>query len=226
MNQNYLDNLATISANIKNASLRSGDNIKLVLVSKSQKKDSIKKIYDLGYRSFGENYLQEAKEKIESLDSCDIEWHFIGRLQSNKIREIVKLFDWIHTVSSKKHMDMINKFSMECNKIMNVCIQINIDGEESKSGLDLNKVDDLISISKNYRNIQTRGIMAIPSKTNALEKKEHSYALLSEKFTELRAKLVNFDTLSLGMSNDYKLALAHNANLIRIGTLVFGAREK
>ena len=226
MNQTYLDNLAEISANIKNASLRSGDNIKLVLVSKSQKKDSIKKIYDLGYRSFGENYLQEAKEKIESLDSCDIEWHFIGRLQSNKIREIVKLFDWIHTVSSKKHMDMIDKFSMEYNKIMNVCIQINIDGEESKSGLDLSKVDDFISISENYRNILTRGIMAIPSKTNALEKKERSYALLSEKFTELRAKLVNFDTLSLGMSNDYKLALAHNANLIRIGTLVFGAREK
>ena len=226
MNQTYLDNLAEISANIKNASLRSGDNIKLVLVSKSQKKDSIKKIYDLGYRSFGENYLQEAKEKIESLDGYDIEWHFIGRLQSNKIKEIVKLFDWIHTVSSKKHMDMIDKFSMECNKIMNVCIQINIDDEESKSGLDLNKVDDFISISENYRNIQTRGIMAIPSKTNALEKKEHSYELLSEKFTELRAKLVNFDTLSLGMSSDYKLALAHNANLIRIGTLVFGAREK
>ena len=226
MNPTYLDNLAEISANIKNASLRSGDNIKLVLVSKSQKKDSIKKIYDLGYRSFGENYLQEAKEKIESLDGYDIEWHFIGRLQSNKIKEIVKLFDWIHTVSSKKHMDMIDKFSMECNKIMNVCIQINIDDEESKSGLDLNKVDDLISISENYRNIQIRGIMAIPSKTNALEKKEHSYELLSEKFTELRAKLVNFDTLSLGMSSDYKLALAHNANLIRIGTLVFGARKK
>ena len=226
MNPTYLDNLAEISANIKNASLRSGDKIKLVLVSKSQKKDSIKKIYGLGYRNFGENYLQEAKEKIESLNDCNIEWHFIGRLQSNKIREIVKLFDWIHTVSSKKHMDMIEKFSMECNKIMNVCIQINIDGEKSKSGLSLNQVDDFISISENYRNIQTRGIMAIPSKTNALEKKEHSYALLSQKFTELRAKLVNFDTLSLGMSNDYKLALAHNANLIRIGTLVFGARKK
>ena len=226
MNPTYLDNLAEISANIKNASLRSGDKIKLVLVSKSQKEDSIKKIYELGYRNFGENYLQEAKEKIKSLNDCNIEWHFIGRLQSNKIREIVKLFDWIHTVSSKKHMDMIEKFSMECNKIMNVCIQVNIDGEKGKSGLSLNQVDDFISISENYKNIQTRGIMAIPSKTNALEKKEHSYALLSEKFTELRAKLVNFDTLSLGMSNDYKLALAHNANLIRIGTLIFGARKK
>ena len=226
MNQNYLDNLAEISADIKNASLRSGDKIKLVLVSKSQKKDSIKKIYELGYRSFGENYLQEAKEKIESLNNYNIEWHFIGRMQSNKIREIVKLFDWIHTVSSRKHMDMINKFSEEFNKIMNICVQINIDGEESKSGLDLHQVDDFMNISENYGNIKTRGIMAIPSKTNALEKKEHSYELLSEKFTELRAKLVNFDTLSLGMSSDYKLALAHNANLIRIGTLVFGAREK
>ena len=226
MNQNYLDNLAEISADIKNASLRSGDKIKLVLVSKSQKKDSIKKIYELGYRSFGENYLQEAKEKIESLNNYNIEWHFIGRMQSNKIREIVKLFDWIHTVSTRKHMDMINKFSEEFNKIMNICVQINIDGEESKSGLDLHQVDDFMNISENYGNIKTRGIMAIPSKANALGKKEHSYALLSEKFTELRAKLINFDTLSLGMSNDYKLALAHNANLIRIGTLVFGAREK
>ena len=226
MNQNYLDNLAEISVDIKNASLRSGDKIKLVLVSKSQKKDSIKKIYELGYRSFGENYLQEAKEKIESLNNYNIEWHFIGRMQSNKIREIVKLFDWIHTVSSRKHMDMINKFSEEFNKIMNICVQINIDGEESKSGLDLHQVDDFMNISENYGNIKTRGIMAIPSKANALDKKEHSYALLSEKFTELRAKLIDFDTLSLGMSNDYKLALAHNANLIRIGTLVFGAREK
>ena len=226
MNQNYLDNLAEISVDIKNASLRSGDKIKLVLVSKSQKKDSIKKIYELGYRSFGENYLQEAKEKIESLNNYNIEWHFIGRMQSNKIREIVKLFDWIHTVSSRKHMDMINKFSEEFNKIMNICVQINIDGEESKSGLDLHQVDDFMNISENYGNIKTRGIMAIPSKANALDKKEHSYALLSEKFTELRAKLIDFDTLSLGMSNDYKLALAHNANLLRIGTLVFGAREK
>ena len=132
MNQNYLDNLAEISVDIKNASLRSGDKIKLVLVSKSQKKDSIKKIYELGYRSFGENYLQEAKEKIESLNNYNIEWHFIGRMQSNKIREIVKLFDWIHTVSSRKHMDMINKFSEEFNKIMNICVQINIDGETKK----------------------------------------------------------------------------------------------
>tara|TARA_B100001287_G_scaffold273148_1_gene276055 strand:- start:1007 stop:1687 length:681 start_codon:yes stop_codon:yes gene_type:complete len=226
MNNTYLDNLAKISMDIKNASLKSGDNVKLVLVSKSQKKESIENIYRLGYRCFGENYLQEAREKIESLKSYDIEWHFIGRIQSNKIKEIVKLFDWIHTVSSKKHIEMIDRFSRKFKKNMNVCVQINIDGEETKSGLNLNQIDDFMSSSGDYNNIKMRGIMAIPSKANALEKKGQSYALLSEKFTELRAKFMNFDTLSLGMSNDYKLALAHNANLIRIGTLVFGARQK
>lgn len=226
MNHTYLDNLTKISTDMKNASLKSGDNIKLVLVSKTQKKDSIEKIYKLGYKCFGENYLQEAKDKIQSLNSYDIEWHFIGRIQSNKIKDIVKLFDWIHTVSSKKHIEMIDRFAGEFKKIINVCIQINIDGEESKTGLNLNQVDHFIGISKDYSNIKIRGIMAIPSKANALDKKEQSYALLSEKFTELRDKFMNFDTLSLGMSNDYKLALAHNANLIRIGTLVFGAREK
>ena len=226
MNHTYLDNLTKISKDIKNASLKSGDNIKLVLVSKTQKKDSIEKIYKLGYKCFGENYLQEAKDKIQSLNSYDIEWHFIGRIQSNKIKDIVKLFDWIQTVSSKKHIEMIDRFAGEFKKIINVCVQINIDGEKSKAGLNLNQVDDFISVSKDYSNIKIRGIMAIPSKANAIDKKEQSYELLSEKFTELRDKFMNFDTLSLGMSNDYKLALAHNANLIRIGTLVFGAREK
>ncbi len=226
MNHTYLDNLTKISKDIKNASLKSGDNIKLVLVSKTQKKDSIEKIYKLGYKCFGENYLQEAKDKIQSLNSYDIEWHFIGRIQSNKIKDIVKLFDWIQTVSSKKHIEMIDRFAGEFKKIINVCVQINIDGEKSKAGLNLNQVDDFIGVSKDYSNIKIRGIMAIPSKANAIDKKEQSYELLSEKFTELRDKFMNFDTLSLGMSNDYKLALAHNANLIRIGTLVFGAREK
>tara|TARA_B100000214_G_scaffold314631_1_gene247604 strand:+ start:317 stop:997 length:681 start_codon:yes stop_codon:yes gene_type:complete len=226
MNHTYLDNLTKISKDIKNASLKSGDNIKLVLVSKTQKKDSIEKIYKLGYKCFGENYLQEAKDKIQSLNSYDIEWHFIGRIQSNKIKDIVKLFDWIQTVSSKKHIEMIDRFAGEFKKIINVCVQINIDGEKSKAGLNLNQVDDFIGVSKDYSNIKIRGIMAIPSKANAIDKKEQSYELLSKKFTELRDKFMNFDTLSLGMSNDYKLALAHNANLIRIGTLVFGAREK
>ena len=226
MNHTYLDNLTKISKDIKNASLKSGDNIKLVLVSKTQKKDSIEKIYKLGYKCFGENYLQEAKDKIQSLNSYDIEWHFIGRIQSNKIKDIVKLFDWIQTVSSKKHIEMIDRFAGEFKKIINVCVQINIDGEKSKAGLNLNQVDDFIGVSKDYSNIKIRGIMAIPSKANAIDKKEQSYELLSKKFTELRDKFMNFDTLSLGMSNDYKLALSHNANLIRIGTLVFGAREK
>ena len=226
MNHTYLENLAQISTDINNASTKTGNNIKLVLVSKSQKKESIEQVYKLGYRNFGENYLQEAKEKIESLSKYDIEWHYIGRIQSNKIKEIVNLFDWIQTASSEKHIHLIDKFSRECNKIMNVCIQINIDNEESKSGINLDQLDDFIRFSNNCSNIKTRGIMAIPSKTNADDKKEQSYEVLSKIFIELQEKYSNFDTLSLGMSNDYKLALAHNANLIRIGTLVFGVREK
>ena len=226
MNPSYLDNLSEISSEIKSASIRSGDNIKLVLVSKSQEIKSIERVYELGYRNFGENYLQEAKKKIESLNDYDIEWHYIGRIQSNKIKEMVRLFDWIHTVSKKKHMDMINKFSGEYKKIMNICIQINIDNEESKSGINLDQVDKFVDFSESYNNVKTRGIMAIPSKANAHDKKEQSYALLPGKFDELRKKFKDFDTLSLGMSGDYKLALAHKANLIRIGTLVFGKRDK
>ena len=226
MNLDLEDRLRCISDDVKLFSEKSDQNIKVIVVTKSQDVESIRPIINLGFNSFGENYLQEARVKIEQLKNYNLEWHFIGKIQSNKIKEIVKIFDWIQTVSSKKHLLAIDKFSSEIQKKMNVCIQINIDEENTKSGILISELDNLMFLSKSLSYTNIRGIMAVPSKVNALKEEKKSYRILSEKFRQLCESYNSVDTLSLGMSNDYKIALEHNSNMIRIGTLIFGKRNK
>ena len=144
MNLDFEDRLRCISDDVKLFSEKSDQNIKVIIVTKSQDVDSIRPIINLGFNSFGENYLQEARVKIEQLKNYNLEWHFIGKIQSNKIKEIVKIFDWIQTVSSKKHLLAIDKFSSEIQKKMNVCIQINIYEENTKSGILISELDNLM----------------------------------------------------------------------------------
>ena len=221
---NYERTLSLINKDIEYFSKINKKDIKLVIVTKAQKVDSINNLIDLGYSTFGENYVQEAIEKIKTINKNNICWHYIGKIQSNKIRQIVQYFDWIQTISSLKHVKIINDICANLNKIMNVCIQVNIDNEESKSGLSINELEKFIEDIKNYGNIKVRGLMSIPSKTNALKGNENSYKILKLMYDNLCEKY-NFDTLSLGMSNDYKLAMNNGSNLIRIGTLIFGKRE-
>ena len=223
MKKDYLNILSKISLDIKEISF--DKMARLIIVTKSQPTSSIRKLFDLGYNNFGENYLEEAVIKINEMNEDDIEWHFIGNIQSNKIKKIVKFFSWIQTVSSIKHANILNEECKKIDKKINICVQINIDNEESKGGINIKDVDSFFENISMYKFLSIRGIMAIPSKLNALKQNENSYNILKSEYDRLRSKYESIDTLSLGMSNDFKLALSKGSNMIRVGSLIFGERK-
>lgn len=194
-------------------------------VSKKHGVEKIKKLYDLGQKDFGENYVQEAIEKIEYFKDKDITWHFIGPIQSNKCQLIAKNFDWIHSIDRVKIFNKIEKCSFELNKKINYLIQINISKEESKSGLSLDDLDDFINqLDTNSTGMILRGIMALPTNTNDTNILTSEFTLMQSVFNELRAKYQTIDTLSMGMSNDYQIAIDNGSTMVRIGTKIFGER--
>jgi pyridoxal phosphate enzyme (YggS family) len=200
-------------------------NLRLVAVSKKHGVEKIKKLYDLGQKDFGENYVQEAIEKIEYFKDKDITWHFIGPIQSNKCQLIAKNFDWIHSIDRVKIFNKIEKCSFELNKKINYLIQINISKEESKSGLSLDDLDDFINqLNTNSARMILRGIMALPTNTNDKNILTSEFTLMQSVFNELRAKYQTIDTLSMGMSNDYQIAIDNGSTMVRIGTKIFGER--
>ena len=223
MEKDYLNILSKINSDIEEMSFDKA--ARLIIVTKSQPIISIRKLFELGYNSFGENYLEEARVKINEMNEDDIEWHFIGNIQSNKIKKIVKIFSWVQTVSSLKHAKLLNEECKKIDKKINICIQINIDDEESKGGIDIKDVDTFINNISIYEFLCIRGIMAIPSKLNALKENENSYNILKSEYDRLSDKYKSVDTLSLGMSNDFRLALNKGSNMIRIGSLIFGERK-
>ncbi|MBT5406755.1 MAG: YggS family pyridoxal phosphate-dependent enzyme [Gammaproteobacteria bacterium] len=223
MEKDYLNILSKINSDIEEMSFDKA--ARLIIVTKSQPIISIRKLFELGYNSFGENYLEEARVKINEMNEDDIEWHFIGNIQSNKIKKIVKIFSWVQTVSSLKHAKLLNEECKKIDKKINICIQINIDDEESKGGIDIKDVDTFIDNISIYEFLCIRGIMAIPSKLNALKENENSYNILKSEYDRLSDKYKSVDTLSLGMSNDFRLALNKGSNMIRIGSLIFGERK-
>ena len=139
MEKDYLNILSKINSDIEEMSFDKA--ARLIIVTKSQPIISIRKLFELGYNSFGENYLEEARVKINEMNEDDIEWHFIGNIQSNKIKKIVKFFSWIQTVSSIKHANILNEECKKIDKKINICVQINIDNEESKGGINIKDVD-------------------------------------------------------------------------------------
>ena len=225
MKSDYLGILSSIKKDINDSSKSQDDSISLIIVTKSQSIDDIRKVIDIGYKNFGENYVDEGIEKINSLNDESLEWHFIGKIQSNKIKKICKNFDWVQTVSTLKHARALNKACLESSKKINICIQINIDREISKSGIMIEDLDDFITNISTFDRLVIRGLMAIPSKINALKENINSYKILKTEYDRLRDKYKFFDTLSIGMSNDYKIAIDNGSNMIRIGSLIFGERK-
>ena len=197
--------------------------IRLVAVSKGQSYIAIKSAYDAGQKIFGENYLQEALEKKKLLENLEIEWHFIGPIQSNKCKLISENFSWVQTVDRIKIVDKLNQYRRS-KKPLNICIQVNISEENTKSGIGLNDVKEFAKIISNLKNLKLRGVMAIPSKTNEKQNLVSQYRLLKKLYEDLKISYSSVDTLSIGMSNDYLLAIENGANLVRIGTKIFGAR--
>lgn len=208
------------------------ENVQLVAVSKIQSVADIKKMYDMGQRDFGENYVQELVEK-QPLLPTDIHWHFIGHLQSNKVKYIVPFVHLIQSVDSFKLLIEINKQAKKIHKTINCLLQIHISQEETKFGLDENELDEIISSSRNnseqLSNISINGLMGMASFTNDAQKvrSEMNYLhSLFKKHQSLSTNNCQLSTLSMGMSGDYKIAVEEGSNMVRIGSLLFGARPE
>jgi pyridoxal phosphate enzyme (YggS family) len=229
---NITDNLNQLYQRIqqitKNVN-QSPNNITLLAVSKGQTADAIQSAYKLGQRHFGENYLQEALEKQEQLSELsDICWHFIGPIQSNKTRNIAKNFDWVHTVDRLKVAERLNTARSGHLSPLNVCLQVNIDDEESKSGVSTSEAEELAHAVTKLPNLRLRGLMAIPQKDQTEEKQRASFASVARLLSELKnnsPQLATLDTLSMGMSADLEAAIAEGATIIRVGTAIFGPRR-
>ncbi|HIF48045.1 YggS family pyridoxal phosphate-dependent enzyme, partial [Candidatus Thioglobus sp.] len=168
-------------------------------------------------KHFGENYLQEALEKIETLKGQNLVWHFIGPIQSNKTKPIAQNFDWVHSVDRLKIAQRLNDQRPQGLEKLNVLLQVNIDNETTKSGVLVDEIDELIPHFENFKNISLRGFMCIPNPNNA----EQSF----KKMAEILQKHPNLDTLSMGMSSDLDLAIKNGATFVRIGTDIFGKRS-
>ena len=215
---NYVNRYITLTKKISLLEEKFGRDVKLITVSKNQSYEKIIELKRLGQNDFGENYVDEAYEKNIKISDTSISWHFIGKVQSNKIKKICTLFDWIHTVSSSQHAIKINDSCNTLNKTMNICIQINIDSEDSKNGIMLDEYDNLSSSIENLSNIKLRGIMAIPKAGN-----DSTEAF--SKMYKLYKKHLNLDTLSMGMSSDFISAIENGSNMLRIGQEIFGKRS-
>lgn len=225
--QNIEKNLALVHQQMEQAATdydREVSNISLLAVSKKKPSSDLRNAYNCGQRDFGENYLQEAQSKMRELTDLDIVWHFIGPVQSNKTRVLAESFDWVHCVDRLKIARRLSDQRPQSMPPLNICIQVNIDLENSKSGV---APDDIIALAEAIRdlpNIRLRGLMAIPAQRSDFESQREPFARLKQVLEELQQRGFECDTLSMGMSHDMQAAIAEGSTLVRIGTAIFGER--
>ena len=220
------ENIQKIILDIKencNLSKRSVEDVTLIGASKSQTIEKIVVAYEEGIKNFGENYLQEAEEKISKLDQ-DIIWHFIGSIQSRKAKRIAEIFDWVHTIDSFKVAEKLNSSRPKSKGALNACLQLNIDDEESKSGLKIENLEEIIQKVETLENLKIRGLMVIPKPRDSEEEQRKVFRKVKEIYDSLIRQGHNFDTLSMGMTSDYGVAIQEGATMLRIGTGIFGPR--
>jgi pyridoxal phosphate enzyme (YggS family) len=226
--QNIEKNLNEIHARITAAALAAGrdpQSISLLAVSKKKPASDIRAAYRCGQSEFGENYLQEALQKIQELDDLDICWHFIGAIQSNKTRSIAEAFDWVHCIERIKIAQRLSDQRPATLAPLNVCIQVNIDHESSKAGIDLADVPELAQAITGLPGIRLRGLMAIPAPRQDFDQQREVFAGLAAALVDLQQRGIDCDTLSMGMTQDMEAAIAAGSTLIRIGTAIFGERS-
>ncbi|PKF63090.1 YggS family pyridoxal phosphate-dependent enzyme [Psychromonas sp. psych-6C06] len=209
---------------------RNAHEIQLLAVSKTKPVSLIKEAYLAGLRHFGENYVQESVEKIQQikLDNDFNEptyWYFIGPLQSNKTRAVAENFDWVQSVERLKIAQRLNDQRPNHLQQLNICLQVNISGEASKSGTTLSQVIELASQVSDLPRLKLRGIMAIPEKTENIERLEKQFNELHNIYNKLQTLYPEVDTLSMGMSGDLQSAIKCGSTMVRIGTDIFGARD-
>lgn len=198
--------------------------IQLLAVSKTRPATDLEAAYNAGQTAFGENYLQEALDKIEALQHLPLEWHFIGPIQSNKTKPIAEHFDWVHSVDRLKIARRLSEQRPPDLTPLNICLQINISAEASKSGITLAELPALAQEISALPNITLRGLMAIPAPADNFDDQRIPHRALKKALDDLNSQGLNLDTLSMGMSGDMEAAIAEGSTMVRIGTAIFGKR--
>lgn len=197
--------------------------VQLLAVSKTHPSLALREMYAVGQRSFGENYLQEALTKIEELQDLEIEWHFIGHVQRNKTKHLAEKFDWVHGVDRLIIAERLSSQRLESQTPLNICLQVNIDGQDSKDGCQPEEVIELVKQISRLPNIRLRGLMVIPAPENHAAFADAK--ALFEQVKSQHAQPQDWDTLSMGMSADLDAAIAADSTMVRVGTALFGARD-
>jgi len=205
--------------------LRQAGSVQLLAVSKTRPIEDIQSAFAENQHHFGENYLQDALSKIENITESAIEWHFIGPVQSNKTRQIAENFHWVHTIDRLKIARRLSEQRNPEQPPLNVCIQVNVSGEENKSGVNCDEALVLARQIIKLPNIQLRGLMTIPASSNNFNEQRKPFRVLKELQDEIQSQGIKLDTLSMGMSNDMEAAIAEGSTMVRIGTAIFGKRE-
>ncbi len=199
---------------------------RLVAVGKTKPPEALRTLAALGQTAFGENYIQEARAKQAALADLDLEWHAIGPLQSNKARDVAEHFDWLQTLDRLKLVDRLARARPVGRSPLNVLIQVNIDDETSKSGCAPREIATLAAAIRQQPTLCLRGLMAIPAPLPDLARRRDAFARMRELYEALASEHADVDTLSMGMSDDFELAIAEGATMVRVGTALFGARSR
>ena len=202
------------------------NSVKLLAVSKTKPVSDIVQAYEAGQRLFGENYVQEGVEKIQMLQSlADIEWYFIGPIQSNKTRLVAENFDWVQAVDRLKIAKRLNDQTIP-HKTLNVCIQVNIDDDKNKAGIGVNELHDFAKAINELPNLRLRGLMTIPKANQSQAEQTVSFNHMAALFDNLKKQYPSVDTLSMGMSGDIQNAINNGSTMVRVGSAIFGLLNK
>ena len=220
--------LNDVRQRIENACVEAGrqtDEVSLLAVSKRHPATDIATLYKLGVPSFGENQLQEALAKQEELKEFNLEWHFIGNVQSNKTRAIAENFHWVQSIDRVKILKRLSAHRPDSFGPLKICLQVNIDNEEQKAGANPEEILQLATLANDLVNIELRGLMAIPKMTSDPVEQHHSFREVRNLFDAMKTRGHNLDTLSMGMSADLDIAIYEGSSMVRIGTDLFGKRR-
>jgi pyridoxal phosphate enzyme (YggS family) len=226
------ENLQVVQHRIATSAQAAGrdpSSIALLAVSKTFDAQAVLTAAQAGQRAFGENYVQEAIDKISATRELNpdlqLEWHFIGPIQSNKTRQIAEHFDWVHSVDRLKIAQRLSEQRPADMAPLQICLQVNVSGEATKSGLEPDALLELARVVNTLPNLRLRGLMAIPEPTEDVEQQRAAFAKLRLMQNDLQAVGIQTDTLSMGMSADMDAAIAEGATIVRIGTAIFGGRD-
>ena len=221
-----LQNLVTRIARAASDAGRDPAGIRLLAVSKTWPAESVREAAAAGQHAFGENYVQEGVAKVEALADLGLEWHFIGPLQSNKTRPVAEHFDWVHSIERLKIAERLSQQRPAGMPPINVCLQVNVSGEDTKSGCTIAEAPALAHAIAALPNLRLRGLMCIPEPTDDVETQRRPFRELRLLAERLQAEGLKLDTLSMGMSHDIEAAIAEGATMVRVGTAIFGERAK